>query len=332
MGPQALAQVLRPLREMFRTKEYPNLLVGLDPSDDAAVYKISEDAAIIQTLDFFPPVVDDPYDYGAIAAANAMSDVYAMGGEVVLALNICGFPPDMDPAIVAEILRGGAEKVAEAGAVLAGGHTLDDREPKYGLAVMGIVHPERVLTKAGARPGDVLVLTKPLGVGIITTALKGDMAEPAHVAAAVESMKRLNRKAAQLMQQVEVHACTDITGFALLGHAQEMAALSGVRIRFYLERLPFLEGAKGYAEDWLFPGGTCRNQKHYSPWVRFAPGIPEEMQMLLFTPETSGGLLIAVAGGELERLLALFQAEGQEHWVVGEVVEGEGVEVRIAPS
>jgi len=306
--------------------------VGLDPSDDAAVYKISEDAAIIQTLDFFPPVVDDPYDYGAIAAANAMSDVYAMGGEVVLALNICGFPPDMDPAIVAEILRGGAEKVAEAGAVLAGGHTLDDREPKYGLAVMGIVHPERVLTKAGARPGDVLVLTKPLGVGIITTALKGDMAEPAHVAAAVESMKRLNRKAAQLMQQVEVHACTDITGFALLGHAQEMAALSGVKIRFYLERLPFLEGAKGYAEDWLFPGGTCRNQKHYSPWVRFAPGIPEEMQMLLFTPETSGGLLIAVAGGELERLLALFQAEGQEHWVVGEVVEGEGVEVRIAPS
>ena len=306
--------------------------MGLDPSDDAAVYKISEDAAIIQTLDFFPPVVDDPYDYGAIAAANAMSDVYAMGGEVVLALNICGFPPDMDPAIVAEILRGGAEKVAEAGAVLAGGHTLDDREPKYGLAVMGIVHPERVLTKAGARPGDVLVLTKPLGVGIITTALKGDMAEPAHVAAAVESMKRLNRKAAQLMQQVEVHACTDITGFALLGHAQEMAALSGVKIRFYLERLPFLEGAKGYAEDWLFPGGTCRNQKHYSPWVRFAPGIPEEMQMLLFTPETSGGLLIAVAGGELERLLALFQAEGQEHWVVGEVVEGEGVEVRIAPS
>ena len=332
MGPQALAQVLRPLREMFRTKEYPNLLVGLDPSDDAAVYKISEDAAIIQTLDFFPPVVDDPYDYGAIAAANAMSDVYAMGGEVVLALNICGFPPDMDPAIVAEILRGGAEKVAEAGAVLAGGHTLDDREPKYGLAVMGIVHPERVLTKAGARPGDVLVLTKPLGVGIITTALKGDMAEPAHVAAAVESMKRLNRKAAQLMQQVEVHACTDITGFALLGHAQEMAALSGVKIRFYLERLPFLEGAKGYAEDWLFPGGTCRNQKHYSPWVRFAPGIPEEMQMLLFTPETSGGLLIAVAGGELERLLVLFQAEGQEHWVVGEVVEGEGVEVRIAQS
>ncbi len=327
MGPEALAQVLRPLREMFRTKEYPSLLVGLDPSDDAAVYKISDEIAVIQTLDFFPPVVDDPYDYGAIAAANAMSDVYAMGGEVVLALNICGFPPDMDPAIVAEILRGGAEKVAEAGAVLAGGHTLDDREPKYGLAVMGIVHPERVLTKAGAKPGDVLVLTKPLGVGIITTALKGGLADPAHVAAAVESMKRLNRRAAQLVQQVGVDACTDVTGFALLGHSQEMAALSGVKIRFYLEKLPFLEGARGYAEDWLFPAGACRNQKHYSPWVHFAPGISEEMQMLLFTPETSGGLLIAVPREKLEQLVALFEAEGQEYWIVGEAVEGERIEV-----
>jgi len=327
MGPEALAQVLRPLQEMFRTKEYPNLLVGLDPGDDAAVYRISDEVAVIQTLDFFPPVVDDPYDYGAIAAANAMSDVYAMGGEVVLALNICGFPPDLDPAIVAEILRGGAEKVAEAGAVLAGGHTLDDKEPKYGLAVMGIVHPDRVLTKAGAKPGDILVLTKPLGVGIITTALKGDMADPSHVAAAVESMKRLNRKAAQLMQRVGVNACTDITGFSLLGHSQEMAALSGVRIRFRLGKLPFLEGAKGYARDWLFPGGTCRNQRHYGPSVRFAPDIEEEMRMLLFTPETSGGLLIAVPAAKAEQLVALFEAESQECWVVGEVMEGEGVEV-----
>jgi len=327
MGPEALAQVLRPLREMFRTKEYPSLLVGLDPSDDAAVYKISDEVAIIQTLDFFPPIVDDPYDYGAIAAANAMSDVYAMGGEVVLALNICGFPPDMDPAIVAEILRGGAEKVAEAGAVLAGGHTLDDREPKYGLAVMGIVHPGRVLARAGAKPGDVLVLTKPLGVGVITTALKGQVADPSHVAAAVESMKKLNRKAAQVVQRVGVDACTDITGFALLGHAQEMAALSDVKIRFYLEKLPFLEGAKSYAEDWLFPAGACRNQKHYSPWVRFAPGIAEEMQMLLFTPETSGGLLIAVPADRLGTLTGLFAEEGEPYWVVGEMVEGEGVEV-----
>ena len=312
---------------MFRAEEYPELLVGLEISDDAAVYKINDEVAVIQTLDFFPPVVDDPYDYGAVAAANAMSDVYAMGGEVVLALNICGFPPDLPPEIIAEILRGGAEKVAEAGGIIAGGHTLDDKEPKYGLAVMGFVHPDRVATKAGARPGDVLILTKPLGVGIITTALKGQVADPGHVAAAVESMKKLNRHAARLMQSVGVNACTDITGFALLGHAQEMAEKSGVGIRFYLEKLPFLEGARGYAEDWLFPGGTCRNQEHYAPQARFAPDIPEEMQMLLYTPETSGGLLIAVPAEKLEELTTIFSAEGQEHWVIGEVVEGEGIEV-----
>ena len=220
MGPEALAQVLRPLQNMFRAEDYPELLVGLEISDDAAVYKINDEVAVIQTLDFFPPVVDDPYDYGAIAAANAMSDVYAMGGEVVLALNICGFPPDLPPDVVTEILRGGAEKVAEAGGIIAGGHTLDDKEPKYGLAVMGFVHPDCVAAKAGARPGDVLILTKPLGVGIITTALKGQVAEPGHVEAAVESMKKLNRRAARLMQSVGVNACTDVTGFALLGHAQ----------------------------------------------------------------------------------------------------------------
>ena len=327
MGPEALAQVLRPLQNMFRAEDYPELLVGLEVSDDAAVYKINDEVAVIQTLDFFPPVVDDPYDYGAVAAANAMSDVYAMGGEVVLALNICGFPPDLPPDIVTEILRGGAEKVAEARGILAGGHTLDDKEPKYGLAVMGFVHPNRVLTKAGAQPGDVLILTKPLGVGIITTALKREMADPAHVKAAVESMKKLSREAARLVQSVGVHACTDITGFALLGHAQEMAEKSGVGIRFYLEKLPFLEGARGYAEDGLFPGGACRNQKHYASQVRFALGIPEEMQMLLFTPETSGGLLIAVSSEKLEELTTLFSAEGQEHWTIGEVVEGEGIEV-----
>jgi selenide,water dikinase len=327
MGPEALAQVLRPLQNMFRAEEYPELLVGLEVSDDAAVYKINDEVAVIQTLDFFPPVVDAPYDYGAIAAANAMSDVYAMGGEVVLALNICGFPPDLPPDIIAEILRGGAEKVAEAGGVLAGGHTLDDKEPKYGLAVMGFVHPDRVLTKAGARPGDALILTKPLGVGIITTALKGQVADPAHVAAAVESMKRLNRDAARMIQQVGVHACTDVTGFALLGHGCEMAEKSGVRLRFYVEQFPFLEGAQQYADDWLFPGGTCNNERAYEHAVRFEPGISEEMQQLLYTPETSGGLLVAVTSEKLEELITLFGAEGQEHWTIGEVVEGEGIEV-----
>jgi selenide,water dikinase len=327
MGPEALAQVLRPLQNMFRAEEYPELLVGLEVSDDAAVYRINDEVAVIQTLDFFPPVVDDPYDYGAVAAANAMSDVYAMGGEVVLTLNICGFPPDLPPEIVAEILRGGAEKVAEAGGVLAGGHTLDDKEPKYGLAVMGLVHPDRVLTKAGARPGDVLVLTKPLGVGIITTALKGRVADPAHVAAAVESMKKLNRQAARLIQQVGVHACTDVTGFALLGHGYEMAEKSGARLRFYVDQLPFLDGAKQYADDWLFPGGTCNNERAYEHAVRFEPRISEEMQQLLYTPETSGGLLITIPPERLETLTALFADGGHPCWVIGEVVEGEGIEV-----
>ena len=296
-------------------------------SDDAAVYRISDELAVVHTLDFFPPVVDDPYDYGAVAAANAMSDVYAMGGEVLLALNICGFPQDLPPEVVAEILRGGAEKVAEAGGVLAGGHTLDDKEPKYGLSVMGLVHPDRVLTKAGARPGEVLVLTKPLGVGIVTTALKGEAAEPAHVAEAVASMKRLNRDAAQVIQRVGVHGCTDITGFALLGHAYEMAEASHVGMRFFVHKLPFVAGAAQYASAWLFPGGTCNNERAYAPAVRFAAEIGEEMQQLLFTPETSGGLLAAVPPGRLDTFRELCAGRGQDYWVVGQVVEGAGIGV-----
>ncbi len=327
MGPETLAQVLRPLQGLFRAEHYPQLLVGLEISDDAAVYKISDEVAVIQTLDFFTPIVDDPYDYGAIAAANAMSDVYAMGGEVVLALNICAFPPKLPPEMISEILRGGAEKVAEAGGVLAGGHTIEDEEPKYGLAVMGLIHPGQIKTKAAARPGDVLVLTKPLGVGIITTAAKGDVAEPAHVAAAVESMKKLNRQATRLTQQVGVHACTDITGFALLGHASEMAEKSGVQLHFHVDRLPFLEGTRQYAEAWLFPGGTCRNQHCYERHVNFAPDVPEEMRQLLFTPETSGGLLVSVLPGRVEALLELFAAEGQAGWVVGEAAQGHGIQV-----
>jgi selenide, water dikinase len=308
-------------------QSFPRLLVGLEVSDDAAVWKISDDVAVIQTLDFFPPVVDDPYDYGAIAAANAMSDIYAMGGEVALALNILAYPSDMAPEIVAEILRGGAEKVAEAGGVLAGGHTVDDREPKYGLSVMGLIHPDRVLTKAAARPGEVLVLTKALGAGMITTALKGGVADPAHVAGAVESMKRLNRQAAQFLQQVGAHACTDITGFALLGHAHEMADKSKVRLRFHMDRLPFLDGAVGYAEQWLFPAGTCRNEQAYRHGVEFASAISEEMQQLLFTPETSGGLLASIPPERLQTLLALFAGAQAPCRVVGEVVAGSGIQI-----
>ena len=327
MAPEALAHVLRPLQSLFRAERFPALLVGLQVSDDAAVYKIADDVAVIQTLDFFTPVVDDAYDYGAIAAVNAMSDVYAMGGEVALALNICCFPPTLPEGTIGEILRGGAEKVLEAGGALAGGHSVDDDEPKYGLAVMGLVHPNRILTKGGARPGDVLALIKPLGVGIITTAAKGDAADPAHVPPAVASMKQLNRDAARLAQQIGVHACTDITGFALLGHGYEMAEKGGVRLRFSVDRLPFLDGAIRYAEEWLFPAGTCRNEACFGRRVDFAGDIPDEMQQLLFTPETSGGLLLAVAPDKADGLTAAFAGAGQPLWTVGEVTTGQGVEV-----
>ena len=313
---------MRPLAKIFNPQDYPDLLVGLETGDDAAVYRVRDDLAIIFTTDFFTPVVDDPYQYGAIAAANAMSDVYAMGGEVVLALNVCGFPKEMPAEIVSEILRGGGEKVAEAGGVIAGGHTLDDDEPKYGLAVIGFVHPDEVATKVGAQPGDVLFLTKRLGVGIITTAAKGGVAEDDHVRGAVEQMLLLNRKAAQLMKQVECHAVTDITGFALIGHSYEVAELSEVTLRFHLDSLPFLPGATQYADDWLFPGGSSCNKDAYESHVSFAPGIPDELQMLLFTPETSGGLLICVAPDDADALADLFAREGQPYWVVGEAVEG----------
>ncbi len=318
--------MLRPLRETFREQDYPNLLIGLSSPDDAAVYRISDDQALIFTTDFFTPVVDDPYVYGSVAAANAMSDVYAMGGQVVLALSIAAFPPRLPAEVLSEILRGAADKVAEAGGVIAGGHTIDDEEPKFGLAVMGTVHPDRIGRKGGAQVGDHLLLTKPLGIGLITTAAKGDAADPAHLEAAIEAMQQLNRGAAELAQQVDFHAITDITGFALLGHACEMAQESGTRFRFFFDQLPFLPGAKDYADQWLFPGGACNNQRAFQEQVSFQ-GLEEEMQMLLFTPETSGGLLIALAPDQADCLWALCRQAGQPIWRVGEVLEGSGIQV-----
>ncbi len=305
----------------------PNLLVGLDVSDDAAVYRVNDDTAVIQTLDFFTPVVDSPYDYGAVAAANALSDVYAMGGRAVLALNIAAFPSGFPSEIIAEILRGGAEKVAEAGAVLAGGHTITDEEPKYGLSVMGLVHPERVLKKSGAKPGDILVITKPLGTGIITTAAKSDCAEPHHIEAAVVTMKRLNKTASEALQECGAHACTDITGFSLLGHTLEMAEKSGVGILLHAAALPFLEGAEYYADENLFPGGACRNRDTYKDRIRFATDIREELQLLLYTPETSGGLMGAVPEAAVPAFEDLCRTRGQFYAVIGKVTEGEGIVV-----
>ena len=330
MAPEALAQVLRPIVERFPREAFPNLLVGLGEGDDAAVYRLNDEVALIFTLDFFAPVVDDAYTYGAIAAANSMSDVYAMGGEVLIALNIACIPADMPPEIAGEIFRGGADKIAEAGALLVGGHTMDDKEPKYGLALLGIIHPDEVITKEDARPGDVLVLTKPLGSGVITTALKKGAAKEEHVRGAVEVMLRLSRTASRLMREVKAHAATDITGFGLLGHAQELAARSGVRLRFFAEKIPFMPGARDYAEEWLFPGGTHSNERFYHPWVDFAPGIDEETQLLLYDAQTSGGLLIALAPDAVDRFLARCAEEAQDAWVVGEVMEGKPgtIEVR----
>ncbi|UCF96785.1 MAG: selenide, water dikinase SelD [Spirochaetaceae bacterium] len=327
MGPEALAQVLRPLRDLFTKEHHPDLLVGLDGSDDAAVYRISDDCAVIQTIDFFPPIVDDPYDFGAIAAANAMSDIYAMGGEVTLALNVCCFPDDLPSTVLQEILKGGADKVAEAGAVLAGGHTVTDKELKYGLSVTGTIHPNRILRKSGARPGDALILTKQLGTGITTTALKNEMLSAEEIHASVASMKALSRYAATILTKAQVTACTDVTGFSLLGHAYEIAENSGVALHIAAEKLPFLEHAEAAAGAKCFPGGTFRNRKYYDCVVRFEPSISEQQILMMFTPETSGGLLAAVDANDLDSIKSNFERANHSCWLIGEVVEGSGIEV-----
>jgi selenide,water dikinase len=326
-GIATLAQVLRPLQDTFRAADFPDLLIGVDGPDDAAVYRISDDLAIVQTVDFFPPVVDDAYTYGAVAAANAMSDVYAMGGEVLLALQVCGFPEDQPPEILADIFRGGAEKVAEAGGVIAGGHTLIDAEPKYGLAVTGTVHPDRIMRKGGARPGDVLLLTKPLGTGIVLTAARADECAAEHLAAAVESMTQLNRHAAHLAREAGVVGCTDVTGFSLLGHAEEMARAACVRIVIDATRVPALPGALDYARAGHVTGGAGRNRAGLAGKVTLPRGLPEPLEHLLFDPQTSGGLLIAVAPGGAAALAGALERDGLLGARIGRVEDGAGVTV-----
>ncbi len=301
--------------------------MGLAVPDDATVYRLNEEQAAVLTVDFFAPLVDDPYDYGAVAAANAMSDIYAMGGEVLLALNVAAFPEDMSPQVIAEILRGGADKVAEAGGLIAGGHTIIDREPKYGLCVMGLVHPQQVLTKAAARPGDRLLLTKPLGTGIITTAAKGNRAQASHLHAAIESMKCLNRHPSHIGRQVGAHAMTDVTGFGLLGHAQEMAAASGVALRIVASRVPVLEGALEYAAQGITTGGEARNRAYFGERVRLQEGIGQELIRVLFDPQTSGGLLFTGPPEAAASAAQRFAESGLSLWEIGQVIAGEGVEV-----
>ena len=329
MGPGALAQVLR--QSALAMYSHPDLLVGLQTSDDAAVFRLSADLALVQTVDFFAPVVDDPYTYGAIAAANSMSDVYAMGGDVLFGLNIAAFPDDLPVSILAEIFRGGAAKVAEAGGVVAGGHTVTDPEPKYGLCVTGTVHPDRILTKAGAKAGDQLFLTKPLGTGALTTAMKNLKANEEHAAGAIASMLTLNRDASRLARDVGVNACTDITGFGLLGHGLEIATKGGVRIEIRASDVPLLPGAVECAAAGHLPGGMRRNREHFiadsETGVSVAPDVDPLLDALLFDPETSGPLLLSVAADNVERLISAFAAADHSLWSIGLVTVGSGLHV-----
>lgn len=317
IGPADLEEVIRKLPV---TATDPNLLVGLDTSDDAGVYRLTDDLAIVQTLDFFTPIVDDPYSFGQVAAANAISDIYAMGGKPITALNIVAFPiSTLDKEILTDILRGAADKLKEAGATLVGGHSIDDQEPKFGLAVTGVVHPSKVRTNAGAKAGDKLILTKPIGVGILTSSLKKGLLSEEEISNVTKVMTTLNKTAAETMSSYEVHACTDVTGFGLLGHASEMAKGSNVGLRIQKENVPILNRVRELAEQGVIPGGTKNNFAHLEGDVTFPIGMDQIDQWILCDAVTSGGLLISVANEEAENLLLDLKTNGVDAHLIGEV-------------
>ena len=302
-------------------------MIGLDAPDDAAVWRLGDGRALVMTTDFFTPVVDDPYDYGAIAASNSLSDVYAMGAKPFLALTIAALPPDLDAAISQEIIRGLGEKTVESGTVIAGGHTIQDKEPKIGLVVLGFADEDALLRKDGLEIGDRLVLTKPLGFGVTTTALKSQEASPEDIEEVTRWMKVLNRDAAALARTFNLRGGTDITGFSLLGHAWEMAVGAGVGLRFEFSQVPFISCAKKHAAAWRFPGGAADNKIFYDQFVEFDPNIPEEYQLLLFDPQTSGGLLLGVPQNEIDAFMEAAEAKDQPAWVVGQVTPGNRIVV-----
>lgn len=299
------------------------LIVGLETSDDAAVYKIDEELALIQTLDFFTPVVDDPYTFGQIAAANSLSDVYAMGGEPKLAMNIVCFPNCLKPEVLVEILKGGHDKAKEAGAILVGGHTVEDDEPKYGLSVSGFVHPDKVLTNDGAKLGDLLILTKPIGLGIINTAIKGGIADKASYDEAVKVMITLNKYAKEAVDKVQVNSVTDITGFGLLGHSFEMAEGSDLTIKIDHKKIPLITNTLEYARMGLIPAGAYANRRHVGENIKFEEKIPDDIKDILFDPQTSGGLLISLPEEQAELLLKELANTPTKFALIGKVVEKE---------
>ena len=323
MAPGDLQEVLAVLKP-GGTPPPSDLLVGLGAADDAAVYRLTPDLAIVETVDFFPPVVDDPWTWGAVAAVNAMSDVYAMGGEVMFALAVAGFPREMSKAIISEVFRGGRDKVAEAGGVIAGGHTVVDAEPKYGLCVTGRVHPDRILIKGGLRPGDRVFLSKPLGTGVITTAAKNGAASAEVLAGAVASMLRLNRVAAGVARDSGVKGATDITGFGFLGHAGEMVKASRAGLAIDASRLPILPGTRELAEAGQWSGGMKRNRRYvdssFGADLTIEASVPGYLASLITESETSGGLLFSVATGRAPAVIDAFRRRGEDCWEIGSVL------------
>ena len=324
LSPSVLESILKRLPPQTD----PNLLVGFETSDDAAVYRLTDDLAIVQTVDFFTPIVDDPAQFGQVAAANSLSDVYAMGGRPISALTIVAFPASGAPEILEEILRGGLAKMSEANCTVVGGHSIRDDELKFGYAVTGLIHPERIWKNIGARPGDILLFTKPLGTGVISTALKQGLAEKSWVTAATASMTRLNRDAADALHEVEaalknerpVHAVTDVTGFGLLGHAREMAIGSGVSMKIDHKQIAYLPGAIEAARGHFFSGGMKNNRDFCESCVGFADDVPEELRALLFDPQTSGGLFVSIAPEAADSALAAFERHEVPARAIGEII------------
>jgi selenide,water dikinase len=309
---------------------HPNLLVGFNRADDAGVYRINDDTALVQTVDFFPPIVDDPYVFGQIAAANALSDIYAMGGTPATAMNIVAFPKGAMPAsILADILRGGQEKIEEAGAVVVGGHSINDKELKYGVAATGLIHPDRIITNSAAKPGDCLFLTKPLGTGLITTGIKRNAVPPELEELVSTQMARLNRTAAELMLRFGARAATDITGYGLMGHAMEVAEGSGVTIRIYSSRLPLIEHALEMAEQNMIPGGANANREFTEGHYTFEQKVDPRLEAVLFDPQTSGGLFIAVPADTADAMSAALKENGLPHDIIGVVEKSGGTRLLI---
>jgi selenide,water dikinase len=312
--------------------QHPNLLVGTETGDDAGVYKLQDNLALVFTMDFFPPVVDDPFDFGAIAAANSLSDVYAMGGKPLLALNIVGFPNSLPKEILGTILQGGYAKAQEASCLIVGGHTVDDEEPKYGMAVVGTVTPGQQVTNAGAKPGDQLVLTKPLGTGVITTAAKQGVVSDEVLQGAVDTMARLNQRASEAMMQVGPHACTDVTGFGLMGHLEGMVRGSEVAARIHLGKIPVLPGVQELLAQGVAPAGTHRNLEGVEAITEWHPDILLEDKLLICDAQTSGGLLISVAGDKVQRLLKALEERGiEDARVVGEIIDSPQPRIGVSP-